>query len=363
MYRLVLILLALSVCTFARAETLGEYWTVDQYLKNNPDQIEKFTSFNKAVQGAAADNYSDNKLVTIAVVYPGLQYSDYWKRSIVSLEKRLIELKQPYRLLSHFTKPGLSAIEQGEKIREFLKQKPDFLIFTLNISRHTDLVYKLLAKKSTKLILQNITTPLRIFDQNPPFLYVGFDHQIGTGLLAEEYLRRFKSGAEYAIFYGPQGYVSDMRGDTFLARMQKEPGMKLKERFYVGFDREKAYAAAKEVLKAHPNLKFIYSCSTDIAIGVAEAVKEMGLNGQVITNGWGGGAAELEEIAKGGLAFTVMRMNDDNGVAMADAIAMETHGEGAQVPRIFSGEMYLVTKEMQPEQIESYQKRAFRYSN
>ncbi|MBL6432237.1 MAG: hypothetical protein HPM95_18600 [Alphaproteobacteria bacterium] len=35
-------------------------------------------------------------------------------------------------------------------------------------------------------------------------------------------------------------------------------------------------------------MDFIYSCSTDIALGVIDAIETLGLQGQVHTNGWGG---------------------------------------------------------------------------
>ncbi len=138
--------------------------------------------------------------------------------------------------------------------------------------------------------------------------------------------------------------------------------MILKDSYFVGFDRAKARLAALEVLTAHPQLKFIFSASTDIALGVIDAIKEKGLQGRVITNGWGGGSAELEAIEAGDLSFTVMRMNDDNGVAMADAIALAQNAREKEVPVIYSGDIVLVESSMSSKEIEALKTRAFRYS-
>ena len=109
-------------------------------------------------------------------------------------------------------------------------------------------------------------------------------------------------------------------------------------------------------------MDFIYSCSTDIALGVIDAIETLGLQGKVQTNGWGGGSQELEEIAKGRLAVTVMRMNDDNGVAMAEAIALDQLGRSDDVPLVYSGEFALVTQAHDAAKIDALKNRAFRYS-
>lgn len=355
------------VCFFgpilhASADRFDEYWAVDEFLNRYPEQKQITDVFSARVRKPATTEFTSNKVAKIAIVYPGIQASDYWRRSIVSLEKRLQELGQTYEISSHFTKPGLNVGEQGQKLGEFLANAPDFLIFTLNVNRHKALISKLMARKSTHVILQNITTPLKAFAAQQPFQYVGFDHAIGTALLAQQYLAQYKDGAEYAIFYGPPGYVSEMRGGTFLQEMQQYPEMEHKESYFVGFDRQKAFKAAVEVLTNHPDLKFIFSSSTDIAFGVVDAIKKLGREGDVITNGWGGGSAELRAIQSGDLDFTVMRMNDDSGAAMADAIALAQNGRAQEVPVIYSGDIVLVVKSMSANDIGVLKTRAFRYS-
>jgi autoinducer 2-binding protein LuxP len=108
------------------------------------------------------------------------------------------------------------------------------------------------------------------------------------------------------------------------------------------------------------DIRFIYACSTDVALGAADALKQ--LNRQDIQlNGWGGGTAELEAIANGDLDVTVMRMNDDTGIAMAEAIKWDL--EGKQVPQVFSGDFELVTSDDSPAVIDKLKQRAFRYSD
>lgn len=75
----------------------------------------------------------------------------------------------------------------------------------------------------------------------------------------------------------------------------------------------------------------------------------------------GGGSAELEALQDGRLAVTVMRMNDDTGIAMAEAIKRDL--AGLPVPLVYSGEFELVTQNTTTEHIERLKQRAFRYSD
>jgi len=153
-----------------------------------------------------------------------------------------------------------------------------------------------------------------------------------------------------------------MRGESFVSALQNVPNLKLKAFFYAGSTREAGRTAALEALKEFDNLKFIYTCSTDLALGVAEGLRELNRQGAVMVNGWGGGSSELEAIKKGDLDMTVMRMNDDNGVAMADAIVLDQSGKSASVPTVYSGDFALVTKGLSPAAIDALEVRAFRYS-
>lgn len=317
------------------------------------------------VQPAVALGYDLERPVRILVVYPGLQVSDYWRRSIASFQRRMDEIGIDYRIESHMTLPGDDIDAQGQAIREAMAiAPPDFLVFTLDVARHRGMIERIESGGVTKVILQNITTPLAGLDDNQPFLYVGFDHEEGARLLARRFIEMFPDGAQYAILYGTRGLVSVQRGEPFLQDMNAAGNMTLAASYYVDFNRERARVATLNLLDLSPDIDFIYACSTDIAHGAVDALKERGLLGQVVVNGWGGGSSELEAIAAGELDFTAMRMNDDNGVAMAEAIALSLAGTPRErMPQIFAGEFRLVDRAMTPEAVSALSAYAFRYSD
>lgn len=341
--------------------SMQDYWTYQEFGSRYAQKQTGSSEFAARVRAPGKELTTGvDTPVRIAVVYPGKQVSDYWRRSLSSFEARLKESRIPYEISSYFSRPGAEIRLQTTQINEALRGDPDYLIFTLDALKHRVLIERLIAKKRPRLILQNITTPLKQWGDTQPFLYVGFDHAAGTELLAEAYLKRFSGKGRYAIFYGPRGYVSQMRGGTFKALMASEPDMELVAEYYTGFDRKRAYGAAKRLLVAQPQLDFIFSSATDIALGVMDAIKELGKAGEVITNGWGGGSSELAVLAHGGLDLTVMRMTDDNGAAMAEAILWQLQGK--PVPTVYSGDIVLMLKEMSPADVEKLSSRAFRYS-
>lgn len=356
-------IMMLAVVSTVQAESdivSDHYWTYQQFKKRYPEKQRNEEAFARQIRGPATPLSRQERPVRIAIIYPGVQASDYWRRSVSSFEARLREAGVKYEIRSYFSKPGKDIRLQENQIVNALQHDPDYLVYTLDVLKHRLLIERLIARKRPKVILQNITTPLKAWEDRQPFMYIGFDHASGTQILARQYLDSFQRKARYAIFYGPRGYVSQMRGNTFKNQMSEYPGMILHGEFYTGFDREKARKAALHIL-SQKQLDFIYACSTDIALGILDALEQSGKSAQVITNGWGGGDSELKAIESGKLEMTVMRMNDDNGVAMAEGILWDLRKK--PVPTVYSGDMVLVTQQDSKSSIAQLRERAFRYSD
>lgn len=361
------LVLSLFLCmhvSILHAETvMSEFWTYQEYLSRNPAEVAKTTAFSERVRAEGEKVLPQKERVKIAVVYPGKQASEYWWRSVSSFEARLREMNLPYEIHPYFSVPGKQIRLQEKQVAEALKGDPDYLVFTLDALRHKVIIEKILAKGRPKLILQNITTPVKEWGEMQPFLYVGFDHAVGSLMLAEQFMKKFPKETPYALFYGVRGYVSTMRGDTFKKAVAEGQGSVVTDSFYLDFNRERSKKAAAHLFSRNKMPAYVYACSTDIALGVIDAAKEFGKLNEITVNGWGGGGNELRAILDGDLDFTVMRMNDDNGVAMADAIAMDISGQAGLVPTIYSGDMELVQKGITRDEIDRLSKRAFRYSN
>lgn len=364
MFKVALISVTLAVPTATYAHTtqvLSGYWQYEEYLDANPEQKELTKDLIETVRSKAVPiSVKQTKPLSISVVYPGQQVSDYWVRNIKSFESRLKELGVNYEIKQVFTRPNLDVRQQSLSLLEAIQSKADYLIFTLDTTRHRKFIENVLSSTDTKLVLQNITTPVRAWGEQKPFMYVGFDHIKGTRLLESYYKKVVPAGSRYSVLYFSEGYVSDALGDTFIEEMSHHDSYQLSSSFYTTATRESGYNAAIKAVEKDPKISFIYACSTDVALGAAQALKDIKRE-DVLVNGWGGGSAELEALSKGELDVTAMRMNDDTGVALAEAIKWDL--EGKKVPDVYSGDFELVLKTDSPLKIEKLKQRAFRYSD
>lgn len=92
-------------------------------------------------------------------------------------------------------------------------------------------------------------------------------------------------------------------------------------------DGEVAYQRARELLMAYPDLKGIMGTSSFDAPGVARAIEEAGLTGEVFTSGTGMPAANADILEQGIVQALTLWDPADAGYAMAELARMILAGE------------------------------------
>ena len=358
----VIIMLILGVTLYSpRIQAADQYIPIDSYVAQHPEQRAVMDEFAKIVRAAAQPvTIASQRLVRIAIIYPSIQASDYWRRSVVSFERRLHALQLPYELKLFSSYPVIDSALQSQQLSEALQWQPDYLVFTLDIASQGRMIERLMSRGKPKLILQNITTPLQRWQTPRPFMYVGFDHTKGSELMAKKMIEEINQQGKYLMLYLSLGYVSQMRGGTFVREAAKYPDVIEIGAYYTDNNKEKAYQATLNAVQKDPDLKMIFACSTDVALGALQALQETGRL-DILLNGWGGGDAELEALTQG-LDLTVMRINDDNGIAMAEAIKLDQLNQEARIPHIFSGDMELLDNRTSGAEIKRLKQQAFRLS-
>lgn len=367
--RCYLALMLLGLGLPASAQDLREYWPMEAFLERHAEQRPLMHAFERRVSESGRSIPAEQRPdvpVTVSVIYPGLQISDYWRRNLVAFEGRARELDLPLDLRVFFSGDARDqAVLQVQQLREALAHEPDFLIYTLDTPAHMALIDRLLARapgaERPHIILQNITTPVRAWNGLQPLMYVGFDHLQGSHLLLDHIRSQAREGDEIVVLYGTDGYVSRARGDTLTRSLVDASAPRLRDTYLTDQNVDIAEQATLDALARHRDLRFIFACTTDTALtSVRTLVSQARADVQV--TGWGGGGAELQAIREGTLSATVMRLNDDAGVAMAEAIALQVRGMGHEIPQIYSGGMHLVTRDTPAEELEALMQRAFRYS-
>ncbi|WP_019614094.1 substrate-binding domain-containing protein [Psychromonas ossibalaenae] len=350
------------LCT-AQAHSRSDFWRLEEYWQKYPYQQELSESFSNIVENPPTPlSFTQDNPVFIYFITPSRQLSDYWRRSRTAFTERLDELSIKYKIKSYDTKATSQEAQKRKLMQRALAENPDFLILTLDTAPEHDFIRRILNQKKTRIIVQNVTNPVKSWHENPPLLYVGFDHESGTKILAEYFKKTFPGKTKYAVNNFYPGYISDVRGHSFITMLEKNSRFELLSHVYTDATQGSARSNALNLVDLYPKLNFIYASATDIAIGTSKALQRLGRE-DIKVNGWGGGSMELQALAKGELDVTVMRMNDDNGVAMAEAVKLVLEKKEELVPVVYSGEFKLVTSKTSPLEIEKFIKHAFRYSD
>ncbi|MBA4502200.1 substrate-binding domain-containing protein [Marinobacterium marinum] len=357
-HQLLLAVLLVTSMSTATAAGLGDYWTLDEYYNRHAEQRLWLNELEEAVRGNAVPLVRgvQKRPVKIAQVYPGVQASSYWSDSEQAMVGRLEELGIEYQLETRSTSPNTQLEAQIRQIRELLDWEPDYLIYTLDSPRQKLLVERLMQNTDTRLILQNITTPLKAWEQRQPFMYVGFDHMDGGRLLAEHFARRLPD-ASYGVLFRSKGLVSQMRGAGFVNAVPA--AHRLLSGYYSDSSLDGGRDAALRMLAEHPDLDYIYACSTDVALGALGALQQLERN-DVLVNGWGGGPEEIQRLRSGELPVVLMRLSDEAGIAIAEGIGRDLLG--LPVPKVFSGRFVVLDDKMTADDIRRYELEAHRYS-
>jgi autoinducer 2-binding protein LuxP len=359
--RLVIVVF-LSFFLFSQASAFQNiFYTVNEYLIKHPEQAWKSDAFKDIVTGTPQPmQHMNPKPVRIAVVYPGRMVSDFWLGSLKAVERRLQELNVNYSMLVYESSTENDVRTQVANIANARDKEVDFIITATDTKQVRNVIGKLLAENKINVIIQNQTSPLKAWRDSQPLLYTGFDHIDGSRLIADKVVELFPNGASYAIlcFDGEAGY---QRTKGFVERLQLHDGFIRLAEYDVAFNSEKAYSATMDMLNKYPEVEYIFTCSNDIAIGSASALRDAGKADKIILSGWGGSASEIDLIAIKELDFTVVRMSGDSGIAIAEAIKMVLEGKRRDIPQIFNGELRIVSSDDAPETIKALKTRITRY--
>ena len=349
--------------SFGAAAFQNEFYTLTEYMVKYPEQAWRADAFNDIVEGEAKPlAHMNPKPIRIAAVYPGNIASDFWHRSLNATEQRLRELNVNYTLYKYYSSSTGDVRLQVAQLAEVRDKGVDFLLTAADGKQVRNAIGRLLTENKINIIIQNRTAPLKEWSDTPPLLYAGFDLMEGSRMIADKVAELFTDGADYGILHCDTGEIDYQRIKGLTDRLNYYGGFRNRVEYYTGYDSEKAYAATADMLAKHPEIEYIFACSTDIAIGAAAALKASGASDRVCLSGWGGSSAELELMKKGSLDFTVVRLSDDSGVAAAEAIKMVLEGRRSEVPHVFAGGLRIMSADDSAESIDRLKKRIFRYS-
>ena len=249
--------------------------------------------------------------VTVALVSKGFQHQ-FWQAVKQGAEKRAEELG----ISVTFDGPAAETEIDGQlqMLQAAIDKKPDAIGFAALDPEACIPLYE--SAKSADI-------PIVEFDAGCNSDYgqsIAKTDSKGAGAEAADHMAELIGGeGEVAIVGHSQINSTGVeRRDGFVEQMEKEyPDIEIVDIQYGDGDHLKSADIAKTLIAAHPDLKGIYGTNEGSAIGVVNAVNELGLEkGKITIVGFDSGAAQINAIKDG---------------TMAGAITQDPIGIGAQV--------------------------------
>jgi len=166
-------------------------------------------------------------------------------------------------------------------------------------------------------------------------LHVAMDEkQIGRDI-AEWTAKAIGGEGKVAMLMGPSGAPTFRNlGEGYTEVMAKYPKIQVVFRTDGPLTRERGVKQAEDALVANPDLKAIYACNDDVALGAMQAVIAAGRTDKTLVTGMNGVPPALRAVKAGTLAMTVELNPVQWGRLGVDVLATYLKGEKVE-PRVF----------------------------
>lgn len=138
--------------------------------------------------------------------------------------------------------------------------------------------------------------------------FVVADNTVCGTLCAEELVKLAGEEGEAIILEGPSGgQVTIDLSNAAQAVFAKYPNVKVVDIQDAKFDRSTGFTTTQNLLQAHPDVKIIFSCNDEMALGAVEALKEANKLDQVFVGGIDGNNDAMAAIKEGTMEVTVYK--------------------------------------------------------
>ncbi|MFD5214472.1 ABC transporter substrate-binding protein [Microbacterium sp. NPDC058345] len=265
---------------------------------------------------------ADDGEMYIALVSKGFQHQ-FWQAVKTGAEQKAEEL-------------GVRVTFEGPAAETEIAQQLDMLTTAINSSPDA-IGYAALDPEACVAPLEQAKSkdiPVVYFDapcNGDVGLSLAATDSIAAGALAAEHMAELIGGeGEVAIVGHSQINSTGVeRRDGFVEKMKADyPDIKIVDIQYGDGDHLKSADIAKTMIAAYPNLKGIYGTNEGSAIGVVNAVKELGLEkGKLTIIGFDSGAAQIEAIKDGTMAGAITQDPIGIGARTVESAVAAANGE------------------------------------
>ena len=234
----------------------------------------------------------------------------------------------------------------------------DFVLFgPSELATQADNIDKLANTEDFTTFVISFFTPPQYLTKQPAGWF-DFSSAEGALLICDYMVERLGKDQVYALNRGIPGVTDNQRSGDFSDCVQEKGNWELAYEHYGEYRREGGFDGTNLIMQAYPEAKIIHNANTAMSMGSVEAQLAADKTGEIFSTGWGGTGLELEAMRRGELDATPMRMGDDVGAAVAEAIKFHMEGRGDELPMVFLGRITIANDEMSVEEIDALEQEA-----
>src|ERR1700722_710345 len=204
--------------------------------------------------------------------------------------------------------------------------------------------------KGVMVVQFNMPMELWPLDEVQSDSAVGYNNVLQSGFLAGSYIAKTLGGSGKLLqIWGPSGHWAEARDRGLKVGAKAYPGIELVGKADGGYVRDKGFAAAQNLLTAHPDVNAIYGENEEMALGASLALSTAGIapwDGKtgVLTIGADGLRSGFKAIREGNLTATIDVASVDQGLELIHTVFVH-RVLGSSVSRNLEHPTTVVTKD------------------
>lgn len=227
--------------------------------------------------------------------------------------------------------------EQLNILNNLIKSKPDAII--LAADDYNKLVPTALTIKKAGITLLTIDSAI---NSDISACFIATDNVKAGKKAGEQMLKLLGENEPIGVVSYVKGSATSIERDTGL-RSILDAKTKLYDTIYCGGNADKAYNLTKELLIKYPNIKGIVALNEPSTVGVARAIKQLGLTGKVKIVGFDSSTDEVKFLEEGVINAIVMQNPFNMGYISVEMAVQSLKGN--TVDKKIYTDSVLVTKE------------------
>jgi ribose transport system substrate-binding protein len=271
--------------------------------------------------GNASGEKSGEDKTYVAIISKGFQHQ-FWQAVKQGAEKAAKEFNVEITFEGPESESQVD--KQMEMLRAALGKNPDALGFAALDSQASIPLLKEAQGNGIPVIAFDSGV-----DSDIPVATAATDNIAAAALAADKMAELIgKEGKVAVIAHDQTSRTGVDRRDGFVNNIKENyPNIEIVDIQYGGGDHLKSTDAAKAIMQANPDLKGIFGTNEGSAIGVINAVKELGKEGKVTIVGFDSGKLQIEAIKSGAMAGAITQNPIGIGYETVKAAVQAIKGE------------------------------------